>query len=260
MAEVFSPLPNVPDHPALEREVLERWEQERTFERLREQNAAAALQLPRRPGHGEQADGRPHRLGPHAQGRVPALQGARGFHQRYQNGWDCQGLWIEVGVEKSLGLELQARDRGVRARRVRRALPERVAPGPREMRSVAAAREWMDWGATTHVQRHQHRVHLALPRETCTSAAGSTRATARRSGARAAARRSRSTSRRARRTTASARIRRSTCASRSWAPGEALVMWTTTPWTLPANVAAAVDPDAEYGAARGDWRRSRAAG
>ena len=29
--------------------------------------------------------------------------------------------------------------------------------------------------------------------------------------------------------------------------GEALVIWTTTPWTLPANVAAAVNPDAEYG-------------
>jgi isoleucyl-tRNA synthetase len=26
------------------------------------------------------------------------------------------------------------------------------------------------------------------------------------------------------------------------ATGEALVVWTTTPWTLPANVAAAVDP------------------
>src|SRR6266511_1379947 len=28
--------------------------------------------------------------------------------------------------------------------------------------------------------------------------------------------------------------------------GEALVIWTTTPWTLPANVAAAVRPDVEY--------------
>src|SRR5256886_766812 len=28
--------------------------------------------------------------------------------------------------------------------------------------------------------------------------------------------------------------------------GESLIVWTTTPWTLPANVAAAVKPDAEY--------------
>ena len=37
-------------------------------------------------------------------------------------------------------------------------------------------------------------------------------------------------------------------------PGESLVVWTTTPWTLPANVAAAVKPDAEYGRReRGEW-------
>ena len=40
---------------------------------------------------------------------------------------------------------------------------------------------------------------------------------------------------------------------------ESLVIWTTTPWTLPANVAAAVKPDAEYGRREnGEWvaRRS----
>ena len=37
-------------------------------------------------------------------------------------------------------------------------------------------------------------------------------------------------------------------------PGESLVIWTTTPWTLPANVAAAVKPDAEYGLREnGEW-------
>ena len=36
--------------------------------------------------------------------------------------------------------------------------------------------------------------------------------------------------------------------------GESLVIWTTTPWTLPANVAAAVKPDAEYGLREnGEW-------
>ena len=46
-----------------------------------------------------------------------------GFHQRYQNGFDCQGLWIEVGVERALGLNSKRGDRGVRARGVRQALP-----------------------------------------------------------------------------------------------------------------------------------------
>jgi isoleucyl-tRNA synthetase len=39
MVRKFAPLSRVPDHPALEHGVLQRWERERTFERLREQNA-----------------------------------------------------------------------------------------------------------------------------------------------------------------------------------------------------------------------------
>ncbi len=36
--------------------------------------------------------------------------------------------------------------------------------------------------------------------------------------------------------------------------GESVVVWTTTPWTLPANVAAAVHPEAEYGLRdNGEW-------
>ena len=31
-------------------------------------------------------------------------QAMRGRDQRFQNGFDCQGLWVEVEVEKSLGL------------------------------------------------------------------------------------------------------------------------------------------------------------
>jgi isoleucyl-tRNA synthetase len=42
--------------------------------------------------------------------------------------------------------------------------------------------------------------------------------------------------------------------------GEALLVWTTTPWTLPANVAAAVRPDAEYGLREGGWRLAEEGG
>jgi isoleucyl-tRNA synthetase len=37
--------------------------------------------------------------------------------------------------------------------------------------------------------------------------------------------------------------------------GSALVIWTTTPWTLPANIGAAVDPDQEYVAAQAGGER-----
>ena len=35
---MFAPVPDKPDHPALELEILELWEREQTFERLRELN------------------------------------------------------------------------------------------------------------------------------------------------------------------------------------------------------------------------------
>lgn len=44
----------------------------------------------------------------HAWGRtykdiIQRYKNMQGFEQRFQNGFDCQGLWVEVGVEKDLG-------------------------------------------------------------------------------------------------------------------------------------------------------------
>ena len=102
---MFTPLPDKPDHPALELEILDVWERERTFERLREQNSDGPIW--------SFIDGpvtANKTLGVHtAWGRTlkdvfHRYKALRGFHTRYQNGWDCQGLWIEVGVERELGL------------------------------------------------------------------------------------------------------------------------------------------------------------
>ena len=39
MPPAFTPLPAVPDHPALERDILESWQRETTFEVLRAANS-----------------------------------------------------------------------------------------------------------------------------------------------------------------------------------------------------------------------------
>jgi isoleucyl-tRNA synthetase len=46
----------------------------------------------------------------HAWGRTlkdvwPRYKNMKGYKQRFQNGFDCQGLWVEVEVEKELGLK-----------------------------------------------------------------------------------------------------------------------------------------------------------
>ena len=160
-------LPDKPDHDALEREILELWERERTFERLREQNAdGPSVQLRRRARHRQQDV-----LGVHtAWGRTlkdvfQRYKALRGYHQRYQNGFDCQGLWIEVGVERALGLnskrEIEEYGLAEFARRCREVV---VGSSRGADRGLDPARPVDGLGKRLlHLQRHEHRVHLALP-------------------------------------------------------------------------------------------------
>ena len=105
MEQVFTPLPPVPDHPRLEEEILQWWEDEQVFQQLRDRNRGREKW--------SFIDGpvtANKTLGVHtAWGRTlkdvfQRYKALRGFDQRYQNGFDCQGLWIEVGVERQLGL------------------------------------------------------------------------------------------------------------------------------------------------------------
>src|SRR5215510_10713310 len=49
-----------------------------------------------------------------------------GHALRYQNGFDCQGLWVEVEVEKSLGLQTKRQIRDFGIERFVQACKERV--------------------------------------------------------------------------------------------------------------------------------------
>src|SRR5215208_3721838 len=148
MPDVFQPLPRVPDHPALEEEVLEVWEREQTFNALRAQNANGPIW--------SFIDGpvtANKTLGVHtAWGRTlkdvfQRYKALRGYHQRYQNGFDCQGLWIEVGVERELGLnskrEIEAFGLAEFARRCRDVV---VQSSRALIDGSERLGQWMDWG------------------------------------------------------------------------------------------------------------------
>ena len=100
----FKPVARQPDLPALEHETLSMWKERRTFARLRAQNSGKA--------HWSFLDGPITANNPmgvhHAWGRTlkdiyQRYHAMLGQDQRYQNGFDCQGLWVEVNVEKDLG-------------------------------------------------------------------------------------------------------------------------------------------------------------
>src|SRR5579862_6486239 len=103
--QVFQTLPTVPDHPALEVEILAWWGAEDIFERLRERNAdGPTFSFMDGPITANNPAGVHHGHGRTLKDVFQRYKALRGFDQRYQNGFDSQGLWVEVEVEKSLGL------------------------------------------------------------------------------------------------------------------------------------------------------------
>ena len=163
---MFAALPDKPDHDALERAILDRWERERTFDQLRAKNAdGPRFSFIDGPVTANKSLAVHTAWGRTLKDVFQRYKALRGYHQRYQNGFDCQGLWIEVGRRAGARAQLEARDRGVRPGRVRPPLPGgRGAVRRRPHGGLDPARAVDGLGPRLlHVLRHEHRVHLALP-------------------------------------------------------------------------------------------------
>jgi isoleucyl-tRNA synthetase len=253
----LSRLPEKPDHQAIELEILDVWEREETFRKVRERNAGGPIF--------SFVDGpvtANKKLGVHtAWGRtlkdvIHRYRALRGFDQRFQNGWDCQGLWVEVGVERALGLNSKREIEEYGLERFARKCRESVVESSAELvAGCTRLGQWMDWAndyytfsdtnneynwrflETVHERGWLYQGHR--PSDWCPRC-GTSLSEHELSLAGVYQQRS----------DPSLFVRFPfTDGSR-----ESIVIWTTTPWTLPANVAVAVKPDAEYGLrANGDW-------
>lgn len=105
MSRQFRPLPAQVDLPAMERDLLRRWQESKVFERSLERTASG----PRWVFY----EGPPTANGMpgvhHVEARVfkdvfPRFKTMKGYHVPRKAGWDCHGLPVEVAVEKELGL------------------------------------------------------------------------------------------------------------------------------------------------------------
>jgi isoleucyl-tRNA synthetase len=254
---IFQPLPDKPDHPALERDMLARWEAEGTFERLREQNRGGpTFSFMDGPITANAPAGVHHGIGRTYKDVYQRYRALRGCELRYQNGFDSQGLHVEVQVEKELGLdskrEIEEFGLAEFARRCRDFVARFSAIQTEQSKRLGM---WMDWDNSyftfsdtnieyiwrflKEVQRRGwlykgHRATQWCPR------CGTSLSKHEQAGEENYA-----------------ELEHPSLFVRfplRGRPGEALVIWTTTPWTLPANVAAAVNPDAEYGRNdAGEW-------
>jgi isoleucyl-tRNA synthetase len=92
--------------PRLERDILAFWERENCFQKLVEKN----LGKPKwsfldGPITANNPMGVHHAWGRTYKDLFQRYQAMTGHELRYQNGFDCQGLWVEVEVEKELGFK-----------------------------------------------------------------------------------------------------------------------------------------------------------
>ena len=252
---MFRPLPQVPDHPALEQEVLSWWEERNIFDRLRETNRGGPrFSFTDGPVTANKTLGVHTAWGRALKDVFQRYKALQGFDQRYQNGFDCQGLWIEVGVERELGLNSKREIEEYGLEEFARRCREVVRKSAEDLtRGSIRLGQWMDWGndyftfSDTNIEYIWRFLQIVNERDWLYLGHRSTEWCPRCG------------------TSISAHELAGNYVERSdpslyvrlplvERPGESLVVWTTTPWTLPANVAAAVNPDADYGRRlSGEW-------
>ncbi len=147
---MFKPVPNPVDFVAQEHEVLDFWEESEAFEKLVElRKDGPRWSFIDGPITANNPMGVHHGWGRTYKDLYHRYWAMRGYKTRYQNGFDCQGLWVEVEVEKEKGFESKRDIEDYGVARFVRDCKERV------LRYAAVQTEqsqrlgyWMDWNDT----------------------------------------------------------------------------------------------------------------
>ena len=238
------------DLPELEYGVLELWERERSFEVLRQKNAGG----PRYSFTDGPITANVEAMGIHHGWSRTYKDVYQRYHAmlgqalRYQNGFDCQGLWVEVQVERELNLnsKREIESYGIdRFSDVCRARVDRSAAAITKQ-SIRLG-QWMDWDHSYFTYDDNNISHIWHVLKICHERGWLYK------GHRSMPWCARcGTALSQHEMTMSDSYREMTHTSIytklpiEGQPGGFFLVWTTTPWTLPANVALAVHPDLDY--------------
>jgi isoleucyl-tRNA synthetase len=152
---MFRPVTSKPDFVAQEHELLATWRERRTFARLRAQNAGG----PRwsfldGPITANNPMGVHHAWGRAYKDLYQRFHAMLGEDQRYQNGFDCQGLWVEVNVERDLGFTSKRDIEAYGIDRFVTLCKERVLTySARQTEQSIRLGMWMDWNDPDELRR-----------------------------------------------------------------------------------------------------------
>src|SRR4051794_8524394 len=144
-----------PDFVAQEHELLREWADRRTFARLRAQNAGG----PRwsfldGPITANNPMGVHHAWGRAYKDLYQRFHAMQGEDQRFQNGFDCQGLWVEVNVERDLGFTSKRDIEAYGIDRFVTLCKQRVLTfAARQTEQSIRLGMWMDWNDPSELRR-----------------------------------------------------------------------------------------------------------
>jgi len=145
---MHQPVPQNLDFPALEKEILAFWEKNQIFAKLVAKNRGSGKRF--RFVDGPITANNPMGVH-HAWGRTykdlwHRYKAMQGYEARYQNGFDCQGLWVEVEVEKELGFKSKKDIEAYGIDRFVEKCKERVEKFSRvQTEQSIRLGYWMDW-------------------------------------------------------------------------------------------------------------------
>ena len=231
----------------LELDILKLWEENKIFEKRRKKNESndkwSFIDGPVTANYD---------LGVHtAYSRVlkdlyQRFKGLQGFHQRYQNGFDCHGLPVEVGVEKEEKIDIKIDLEKYGLNNFIEKCRQRVDKySKRQVQQSIRLGQWMDWGNDYYTMSDNNISHIWYFLKKCHEKGWIYK------GSRVLPwcyRCGTSLSQHEQTDSYSEKKHDSVFLKFpiKGRKNEFLVVWTTTPWTLTANTAVAVCSDLTY--------------
>ncbi len=244
----FRQVPRTVEYPALEERILAFWRDTQAFDKLVAKNKGGPRwSFMDGPITANNPMGVHHAWGRTYKDTFQRYRAMRGFDQRYQNGFDCQGLWIEVEVERELGFKSKRDIEAYGIAEFVERCKERVYKyaGIQTEQSIRLG-YWMHWDNSYYTLSDENNYNIWHFLKRCHERGlvykgNDSMPWCPRCGT---------------------GISQHEIATEGYQelehpgvfaefplrerPGEALLVWTTTAWTLTANVAAAVHPELPY--------------
>ncbi len=231
----------------IERNILGFWKESNIFEKLKQKNTGnKKFSFIDGPITANNPMGVHHAWGRTLKDIFQRYKAMNGFDQRFQNGFDCQGLWVEVEVEKELGLKSKRDIEKYGVDKFSNKCRERIDKFSKIIKEQSVKLgQWMDWENSYYTMSNTNIEYIWHFLKKCFEKKWLYKGTfvlpwCIRCGTSLSQHELSDSHKEIIHPSIFVRL------AIKDRKNEFLLVWTTTAWTLPANVAVAIHPNLEY--------------